>query len=108
MTALSEMAASGRIAQTLLLSGPEGVGKATLARRFAALLVGATGSADLAKIEQDDLSLPNNLEIISDREKWPSEKRNEDPLFFGSHPDVLTFAPDGPLRRSGPIQSFPP
>src|ERR1700722_15440951 len=93
------MVASGRIAQTLLLSGPEGVGKASLARRFAALLVGATGSADLAKIERDDLSLPNNLEIISDREKWPSDKRNEDPLFFGSHPDVLTFAPDGPLRQ---------
>ncbi len=36
--ALSEMAGSGRIPQTLLLSGPEGVGKATLARRFATLL----------------------------------------------------------------------
>jgi DNA polymerase-3 subunit delta' len=99
VAALTEMAASGRIAQTLLLSGPEGVGKATLARRFAALLVGAAASADLAKIEQDDLSLPMNLEIIGDREKWPSDKRNEDPLFFGSHPDVLTFAPNGPLRQ---------
>src|SRR5579872_6443378 len=93
------MAASGRIAQTLLLSGPEGVGKATLARRFAALLVGAAASPDIAKIEQDDLSLPANLDIIADREKWPSDKRNEDPLFFASHPDVLTFAPDGPLRQ---------
>ena len=93
------MAESGRIAQTLLLSGPEGVGKATLARRFAALLVGVASPTDIAKIEQDDLSLPANLEIIADREKWPSDKRNEDPLFFGSHPDVLTFAPDGPLRQ---------
>ena len=93
-TALTEMAASGRIPQTLLLSGPEGVGKATLARRFAALLVG-----DAAKIEADDLSLESNLEIIAEREKWPSDKRNEDPLFFASHPDVLTFAPDGPLRQ---------
>src|ERR1700676_1814573 len=83
VSALTEMAASGRVAQTLLLSGPEGVGKATLARRFAALLVGAATPADFAKIEQDDLSLGTNVEIIADREKWPSDKRNEDPLFFG-------------------------
>src|ERR1700722_8721956 len=88
------MAASGRIPQTLLLSGPEGVGKATLARRFATLLVG-----DAPKIEADDLSLEANLETIADREKWPSDKRNEDPLLFASHPDVLTFAPDAPLRQ---------
>src|SRR5205814_1186201 len=28
-----------------------------------------------------------------------ADKRNEDPLVFGSHPDFLTFAPDGPLRQ---------
>jgi DNA polymerase III subunit delta' len=84
-----------RIPQTLLLSGPEGVGKATLARRFAAHLLGY----DQHKIEQDDLSLPGHIALSSDREKWPAEKRNEDPLVFGSHPDFLTFAPDGPLRQ---------
>ena len=83
-----------RISQTLLFSGPEGVGKATLARRFAALLLG-----DAKKIEQDDLSLEANTTLIADREKWPAEKRNEDPLFFASHPDFLTFPPDGPLRQ---------
>src|SRR5579871_25617 len=83
-----------RVSQTLLFSGPEGLGKATLARRFAAMLLG-----DAAKIEQDDLSLEANAEIIADREKWPSEKRNDDPLFFSSHPDFVTFAPDGPLRQ---------
>lgn len=99
VAALHEMAASGRIAQTLLLSGPEGVGKATLARRFAAELVKAESSADAARIDQDDLSLDSNLQIIADREKWPSEKRNEDPLLFSSHPDFVTFPPDGPLRQ---------
>lgn len=84
-----------QIAQTLLLSGPEGVGKGTLARRFAAELLGH----DATLIEQDDLSLPANLERIAEREKWPSDKRNDDPLVFNSHPDFLTFAPDGPLRQ---------
>jgi DNA polymerase-3 subunit delta' len=91
---LMHMLQASRIPQTVLLSGPEGIGKATLARRFAAELLGGA-----AKIEQDDLSLPQNLEVIEQREKWPAEKRADDPLVFGSHPDFLTFAPDGPLRQ---------
>src|ERR1700761_139758 len=83
-----------RLAQTILLSGPEGIGKATLARRFAAALLG-----DVNKIEQDDLSLPANLEIVEQREKWPAEKRTDDPLLFSTHPDFVTFAPDGPLKQ---------
>ena len=91
---LAQMVSGNRIPQTVLISGPEGIGKATLVRRFAASLVG-----DAAKIEQDDLSLPGNLELIEQREKWPAEKRSDDPLLFGSHPDFITFAPDGPLRQ---------
>jgi len=84
-----------RIPQTLLLSGPEGVGKATLARHFAAQLLGYGED----KIVQDDLSLESNSTLIADREKWAADKRNEDPLVFSSHPDFLTFPPDGPLRQ---------
>ncbi len=91
---LEQMIRGNRIAQTLLFSGPEGVGKATLARRFGAALLG-----DPQKIEQDDLSLASNASLIADREKWTSDKRNDDPLVFSSHPDFLTFAPDGPLRQ---------
>ena len=93
--ALSDMIHRERIPQTLLLSGPEGVGKATLARRFAAELL----QYDPQKIEQDDLSVESNAALIAEREKWTADKRNEDPLMFGSHPDFLTFAPDGPLRQ---------
>src|SRR3954453_13154283 len=98
---LAHMLEQKRIAQTILLSGPEGVGKATLVRRFAAALLG-----DAAKIEADDLSRPENLEIIENREKWTADKRADDPLFFASHPDFVTFAPDGPVRQNS-IQQMP-
>ncbi|MFZ5926810.1 MAG: AAA family ATPase [Acidobacteriota bacterium] len=100
---LERMIGGGRIAQTILLAGPEGVGKATLARRFAARLLAAETPEAAAEIEhnveKDDLSLPENRKILEEREKWPSEKRAEEPLFFASHPDFVTFCPEGPLRQ---------
>lgn len=91
---LEQMLAQGRLAQTLLFSGPEGLGKATLARRLGARLLGHP-----EQIEQDDLSLPHNMETVASREKLPADKRNDDPLQFATHPDFVTFAPDGPLRQ---------
>ncbi len=91
---LEQMMAREKIAQTILLDGPEGVGKATLARRFGARLM---GGAD--KIEQDDLSLDHNRELIAEREKLPADKRNDDPFLLATHPDFVTFGPDGPLRQ---------
>src|SRR5580698_10444120 len=93
-TTLEGMIERERIPQTMLFAGLEGLGKATLVRRFAARLLGSP-----EKIEHDDLSLPENSKLIDTREKLPADKRNGDPLFFGTHPDFLTFAPDGPLRQ---------
>jgi DNA polymerase-3 subunit delta' len=95
-SALSRMVEGGKIPQTLLFAGLEGLGKATLARRFAARLLGGA-----AQIEKDDLSVPENASLIAAREKLPADKRNEDPLLFGTHPDFLTFPPDGPLHQIG-------
>src|ERR1039457_1408406 len=92
--ALDQMIAHHRLAQTLLFSGPEGVGKATLARRL-----GSQFLRHPEQIEKEDVSLPLNLEIVAGREKWPPGKRNEDPLLFATQPDFVTFAPDGPLRQ---------
>jgi DNA polymerase-3 subunit delta' len=94
--ALEGMIERERIPQTMLFAGLEGLGKATLARRFAARLLGHP-----EQIERDDLSLEANASLITGREKLPADKRNDDPLLFSSHPDFLTFPPDGPLRQIG-------
>jgi DNA polymerase-3 subunit delta' len=97
---LENMLAQDRLPQTMLFAGPEGVGKATLARRLGARML---SHAEL--IERDDQSLPENAENLAAREKLPADKRNADPLVFATHPDFLTFPPDGPLRQISIEQS---
>lgn len=96
---LAGMIDAERIHQTILLSGPAGIGKATLARRFGAALLGDVFHPAAPQIEQDDLASEANLALISEREKLPADKRADDPFMLASHPDFLTFPPDGPLRQ---------
>jgi DNA polymerase-3 subunit delta' len=91
---LEHMLADERIPQTLIFAGQGGLGKATLARRFGQQLLDHP-----EKIEHDDLSLPDNIALVQEREKLAADKRNDDPLVFATHPDFLTFPPDGPLRQ---------
>jgi len=91
---LNQMIGNSRIPQTILMAGPQGIGKATLARRFGAALLGHG-----ALIEKDDLSLSHNAEVLAERDKLPADKRASDPLLFQSHSDFVTFCPEGPLRQ---------
>jgi DNA polymerase-3 subunit delta' len=78
--ALIEASASGRLAHAWLLSGPPGIGKATLAFRFARYLLAGGGGATLFGHDVNTLDLAP-----------------EDPVFrrvaAGSHSDLMVLEP---------------
>lgn len=103
--ALRQMIREKRLPQTLLFAGPRGVGKATLARLLAAAMNCKDGPGEVCgtcshcrRILAADLSLDEYQSLFAEREKLPSAKRVETPLIVSTHPDFLTFPPDGPLR----------
>ena len=109
VAALRAMLAQDRLPQTLLFSGPRGIGKATLARYLTAAIQCREAAADdfcgrchaCSRILAADLSLPEMVKELEEREKLPAAKRGENPLVFSTHPDFLIFPPDGPLRMIG-------
>ena len=106
---LRGMLVEDRLPQTLLFSGPRGIGKATLARYLAAAIHCRKAAADdfcgdcpaCMRVLGADLSLPEFQQQLEEREKMPAAKRGENPLVFSTHPDYLIFPPDGPLRMIG-------
>lgn len=106
---LRRMLAEDRLPQTLLFAGPRGVGKATMARFLAAAAnCSAQGPEDFCgscsscrRILAADLSSKENRDLLAEREKMPASKRADAPLIVSTHPDFLTFPPDGPLRLIG-------
>lgn len=124
VAAVRRMLAENRLPQTLLFAGPEGAGKATLARLIAAALNckrhgpgEACGECPACRrILAADLSLPDYQKLLEERARTSPEKRRENPLVISTHPDFLTFPPDGPLaqisieqvRRLKEHAQFPP
>ncbi len=106
VTAVRQMLAADRLPQTLLFAGPEGVGKATLARLIAAAFLCRHAAPDpcgrcpaCRRVLESDLSRPEHQELFEERARLSSDRRRENPLVVGSHPDFLTFPPDGPLAQ---------
>ncbi|HYM11401.1 MAG TPA: hypothetical protein VEU62_11750, partial [Bryobacterales bacterium] len=107
VAAVRSMLGQQRLPQTLLFAGPEGVGKATLARLVAAALLCAGGKPGEAcgecsacrRVLAGDLWLEEYQKLFEERARLAPEKRRESPLVVSTHPDFLTFPPDGPLAQ---------
>jgi len=106
VASLRSMLAEQRLPQTLLFSGPRGVGKATLARLLAAALNCAARSADpcgrcshCRRILEADLALPHFQKLFEERARLTLDKRRDNPLVVSTHPEFLCFPPDGPLPQ---------
>ncbi len=106
VASLARMLAEDRLPQTMLFAGPEGVGKATLARRAAAALLCERGQPDpcgtcshCRRVLEADLSLPHYQKLVEERARLPLERRRDNPLIVSTHPEFLCFPPDGPLAQ---------
>ena len=103
---LRSVVAQRRLPQTLLLSGPSGVGKATIARFLAAAANCKEGVTEnpckvctnCRRMLEADLSSGTIRALVTERIKMPAAKRQENPLVVSTHPDLLIFPPDGPLQ----------
>ena len=86
---LIEATGSGRLAHAWLLTGPRGIGKATLAYRFARYLLSAAGGIDLFGNES-----ANSLYVAPDSDVFRR-------LATGSHGEVMTIerSPDPKTRK---------
>jgi DNA polymerase-3 subunit delta' len=102
---LRQMIAENRLPQTLLFTGPRGVGKATLARLLAAAMNCLTSPGEpcgqcsnCKRLLAADLSLDEFQKMLAEREKLTSAQRGDSPLIVSTHPDFLIFPPDGPMQ----------
>jgi DNA polymerase-3 subunit delta' len=112
VTSLRSMLAAGRLPGSMILAGPSGVGKHTLA----SMIARALNCLDDAAIAAGDFcglcancrriapaEYPEGDEdfakMLAARPKMKADDRRDHPLMFSTHPDVISFLPDGPLRQ---------
>lgn len=112
VAALRRMLAAKRVPHSLILAGPEGAGKHTLASMmaralnclddealaagdFCGLCAPCRRIAPMESPEQDE----EFAKILAQRAKMRADDRRDHPLLYSSHPDVMAFLPDGPLRQ---------
>ncbi len=109
---LRRMLVGGRLPHSLIFAGPAGVGKHTLASMVAravnCLDQQARAEGDFCELcaacrriapVENPGSDADFARLLAQRPKMKAEERRERPLVFSSHPDVLAFLPDGPLRQ---------
>jgi DNA polymerase III delta prime subunit len=97
---LRRLVVEDTLPQTLLFSGPRGVGKATLARIVAAAINCDQGRGEICgacsnclRILRADLSGDEFQTQLEARDKLTSVQRAENPLIVSTHPDFLIFPP---------------
>jgi len=109
---LRRMIGSERLPHGLVLAGPAGVGKHTLAtlvaRAVNCLDEAARARADfceqcanckaIAELEAYE-DHPEFSKILVERPRLSLEERKENPLVLSTHPDVFVFPPDGKLQQ---------
>jgi DNA polymerase-3 subunit delta' len=112
LASLRRMLAAGRLPHSLILAGPSGVGKHTLASMVAralnclddeALAAGdfcgmCANCRRIAPTEAPEADV-EFAKLLAARAKMRADDRRDRPLMFSSHPDVIAFLPDGPLRQ---------
>ena len=112
VASLRRMLTAGRLPQSLIFAGPLGVGKHTLASMVARALNClddeslAAGDfcgfcANCRRIAPTEAPEADEefAKLLAARAKMKAEDRRDRPLMFSSHPDVIAFLPDGPLRQ---------
>lgn len=110
IVSLRRMLAAGRLPPSLILAGPSGVGKHTLASMIARALncLDADASGDFCGLCANCQRIAPSeypegdaefAKMLAARPKLRADDRRENPLMFSSHPDVICFLPDGPLRQ---------